>query len=46
MIRITRLPEEVARLLVPFKLYFSYRRHLVFCWPLIVHLLCFEKATL
>src|ERR687896_2344437 len=46
MIRITRLPEEVARLLAPLKLYFSYRHFLVFCWLLVAHLVCFEKAPL
>jgi hypothetical protein len=46
MIRITRLPEEVARLLAPLKPYFSYRHYLVFCWLLVAHLVCFEKATL
>jgi len=42
----TRLPEEVARLLAPLKPYFSYRHYLVFCWLLVAHLVCFEKATL
>src|SRR5262245_13933944 len=46
MIRMTRLPEEVARLLVPLKPYFSYRHYLVFCWLLVAHLVCYEKATL
>src|SRR5215831_19013129 len=46
MIRITRLPEEVTRLLVPLKPYFSYRHYLVFCWLLVAHVVCFEKATL
>jgi hypothetical protein len=46
MIRITRLPEEVTRLLSPLKPYFSYRHFLVFCWLLVAHLVCFEKATL
>lgn len=46
MIRFTRLPEEVARLLVPLKPYFSYRHYLVFCWLLVAHLVCFERATL
>jgi Transposase DDE domain len=46
MIRITRLPEEVARLLAPLKPYFSYRHYLVFCWLLVAHLVCGEKATL
>jgi len=46
MIRITRLPEEVARLLAPLQPYFSYRHLLVFCWLLVAHLVCFEKATL
>src|SRR5215813_9053247 len=46
MIRMTRLPEEVARLLAPLKPYFSYRPYLVFCWLLVAHLVCFEKATL
>jgi hypothetical protein len=46
MIRLTRLPEEVTRLLVPLKPYFSYRHFLVFCWLLVAHLVCFEKATL
>jgi hypothetical protein len=45
MIRIIRLPEEVARLLAPLKPYFSYRHYLVFCWLLVAHLVCFEKAT-
>jgi hypothetical protein len=45
MIRITRLPEEVARLLAPLKPSFSYRHYLVFCWLLVAHLVCFEKAT-
>jgi Transposase DDE domain len=46
MIRITRVPEEVARLLAPLKPSFSYRHFLVFCWLLVAHLVCFEKATL
>jgi Transposase DDE domain len=46
MIRMTRLPEEGARLLAPLKSYFSYRHYLVFCWLLVAHLGCFEKATL
>ena len=46
MIRMTRLPEEVARLLTPLKPYFSYRHYLVFCWLLVAHLVCFGKATL
>src|SRR5262245_23711499 len=46
MIRLTRLPEEVTRLLVPLKPYFSYRHYLVFCWLLVAHVVCFEKATL
>jgi hypothetical protein len=45
MIRMTRVPEEVTRLLAPLKPYFSYRHYLVFCWLLIAHLLCFGKAT-
>jgi Transposase DDE domain len=45
MIRMTRLPEEVTRLLTPLKPYFSYRHYLVFCWLLVVHLVCFGKAT-
>jgi hypothetical protein len=45
MIRMTRLPEEVTRLLVPLKPYFSYRHYLVFCWLLVAHLVCFGKAT-
>ena len=45
MIRMTRLPEEVTRLLAPLKPYFSYRHYLVFCWLLVVHLVCFGKAT-
>jgi Transposase DDE domain len=45
MIRMTRVPEEVARLLAPLKPYFSYRHYLVFCWLLIAHLGCFGKAT-
>jgi Transposase DDE domain len=45
MIRMTRLPEEVARLLTPLTPYFSYRHYLVFCWLLVAHLGCFGKAT-
>ena len=45
MIRMTRLPEEVTRLLTPLKPYFSYRHYLVFCWLLVAHLVCFGKAT-
>jgi hypothetical protein len=45
MIRMTRLPEEVARVLTPLKPYFSYRHYLVFCWLLVAHLGCFGKAT-
>jgi Transposase DDE domain len=45
MIRMTRVPEEVTRLLAPLKPYFSYRHYLVFCWVLVAHLVCFEKAT-
>jgi Transposase DDE domain len=45
MIRMTRLPEEVTRLLAPLKPYFSYRHYLVFCWLLVAHLVCFGKAT-
>jgi DDE family transposase len=45
MIRLTRLPEEVTRLLTPLKPYFSYRHYLVFCWLLVAHLVCFGKAT-
>jgi hypothetical protein len=46
MIRLTRLPEEVTRLLAPLKPSFSYRHYLVFCWLLVAHVVCFEKATL
>jgi Transposase DDE domain len=46
MIRMTRLPEEVARLLTPLKPYFSYRHYLVFCWLVVAHLVCCGKATL
>jgi hypothetical protein len=45
MIRMTRLPEEVARVLMPLKPYFSYRHYLGFCWLLVGHLGCFGKAT-
>jgi hypothetical protein len=45
MIRMTRLPEEVTRLLAPLKPYFSYRHYLVFCWLLVAHLVCCGKAT-
>jgi hypothetical protein len=45
MIRFTRLPEEGARLLVPLKPSFSYRHFLVFCWLLVAHVVCVEKAT-
>jgi Transposase DDE domain len=46
MLRLTRLPEEVTRLLAPLKPSFSYRHYLVFCWLLVAHLVCYEKATL
>jgi Transposase DDE domain len=45
MIRMTRVPEEVTRLLAPLKPYFSSRHYLVFCWLLVAHLVCFGKAT-
>jgi hypothetical protein len=45
VIQITRLPEEVKRFLVPLKPLFSYRHFLVFCWLIVAHLVCFEKAT-
>jgi hypothetical protein len=45
MIRITRVPEEVTHLLAPLKPYFSYRHFLIFCWLLVAHLICCEKAT-
>jgi DDE superfamily endonuclease len=45
MIRRTRLPEAVTRLLTPLKPYFSYRHYLVFCWLLVAQLVCFGKAT-
>jgi len=46
MLRLTRLPEEVTRLLAPLKPSFSYRHYLVFCWLLVAHVVCYEKATL
>src|SRR6266849_4724479 len=46
MLRLTRLPEEGTRLLAPLKPYFSYRHYPVFCWLLVAHLVCYEKATL
>jgi hypothetical protein len=46
MPRMTRLPEEVARLFLPLKPYFHYRHYLVLCWLMMAHLVCFEKATL
>jgi Transposase DDE domain len=45
MLRITRLPEEVKRFLMPVKPLFSYRHFLVFCWLMVAQLICFEKAT-
>jgi hypothetical protein len=45
MIQITRLPEEVKRFLEPLRPVFSYRHFLVFCWLIVAHLVCFEKAT-
>lgn len=44
MIRMTRLPEEVTRLLAPLKPSFSYRHYLVFCWLLVAPLVCVGKA--
>jgi Transposase DDE domain len=46
MLRMPRLPEEVARLLVPLKPYFRYRHYLIWRWLMVAHLVCFEKATL
>lgn len=45
MIRLTRLPEDGTRLLAPLKPSLSYRPSLVFCWLLVAHLVCYEKAT-
>jgi hypothetical protein len=45
MIQMTRMPEEVTRLLAPLKPSFSYRHYLVFCWLRVAHLVCFGKAT-
>jgi DDE family transposase len=45
MIQITRLPEEVKRFFEPLRPVFSYRHFLVFCWLIVAHLVCFEKAT-
>ncbi len=45
MLRMVRLPEEIARLFVPLKPYFRYRHYLVLCWLVVAHLVCFEKAT-
>lgn len=45
MIQITRLPEEVKRFLEPLRAWFSYRHFLVFCWLIVAHLVCFERAT-
>ena len=46
LIRLTRLPEEVTRPLAPLTPSFSSRHYLVFCWLLVAHMVCFEKATL
>src|SRR5215813_1378218 len=46
MLRMTRLPEEVARRLAPLKPSFSSRHSLGFCRLLVAHVGCFEKATL
>ena len=46
MPRMTRLPEEVARLFAPLKPHFRYRHYLALCWLVVAHLTCFEKATL
>jgi hypothetical protein len=45
MIRLTRQPEEVTRLLAPLRPSFSYRHYLVCCWLLVAHLVCVGKAT-
>jgi hypothetical protein len=42
----TRLPEEIARLFAPLKLYFRYRHYVVLCWLMVAHLVCCEQATL
>jgi len=44
MIRLTRLPEEVARVRAPLKPYFSYRHYWVFCWLWVAPWVCFGKA--
>jgi hypothetical protein len=46
MLKMTRLPAEVARLFAPLKPHFRYRHYLVLCWLVVAHLVCFEKATL
>jgi hypothetical protein len=45
MIRMTRVPEAVTRLLAPLKPDFSSRPYLVLCWLLVAHRVCFGKAT-
>ena len=44
MIRMTRLPEEVSRVLAALKPYFSYRHYVGFCWLLVAPWVCFGKA--
>jgi hypothetical protein len=46
MIRLTRLPEEVTRLLAPLKPSFSSRHYLVFCWLLVAQVVCVARAPL
>jgi hypothetical protein len=46
LIRITRVPEEVTRLLAPLTPSFSSRHYLVFCWLLAAPVVCFDRAPL
>ena len=46
MLQLTRLPQQVSYFLRGTKQFFHYRHHLVFCWTLVLILICQDKATL
>lgn len=46
MLQLTRLPSQVSYFLRGTSHFFRYRHHLVFCWSLVLILICQDKATL
>ena len=46
MLKLSHLPDQVRYFLRGTHQFFRYRHHLVFCWSLVLILVCQEKATL